>query len=284
MDKKISLTPDELSIVCDGNTEMPNSGAYNHHQGQGTYLCRRCGIALFRSEQKFLSSCGWPSFDDEIANRIKRHPDADGYRTEIACARCHAHLGHVFCGEHLTAKNLRHCVNSLAIDFVKSTTIGDSEEAIVAGGCFWGMQYLFEQLEGVVKTEVGYSGGDVDAPNYEQVCQKQTGHLEALRIVYDPSIINYEAILKFFFEIHDATQTDGQGPDIGSQYLSGIFYYNEQQKDIADKLIFILKHKQYAIATKLIPATTFWPAEKYHQHYYYKTGHSPYCHRWKKIF
>ena len=284
MNKAITLTPQALRVIRDKGTEMPGSGEYNHHQGHGTYLCRQCGLALFRSDHKFLSSCGWPSFDNEIDDAISRKTDADGHRTEILCSRCDAHLGHVFSGEHLTANNLRHCVNSVSLDFVDSDTILDSEEAIVAGGCFWGMQYLFDQLDGVVKTEVGYSGGDTDAPNYEQVCAKHTGHLEALRIVYDPAIINYEAIIKFFFEIHDATQTDGQGPDIGPQYLSGIFYYDESQLKTAEKLIAQLQDKQFAIVTKLIPATTFWPAEHYHQDYYQKTGHAPYCHRWQKRF
>lgn len=284
MDKSKTLTPEVLKIVLDKKTEPPTTGTYNIFLGTGTYLCRRCGLALFRSDHKFLSTCGWPSFDNEISNTIKRLPDSDGQRTEILCHRCQGHLGHIFEGEHLTINNKRYCVNSSALDFVNSKTVLDTEEAIFAGGCFWGMQYLFDQLPGVVKTEVGYSGGNIYDPNYEIVCQQQTGHLEALRVIFDTSLVNYEIITKYFFEIHDATQKNGQGPDIGSQYLSAIFYFTKKQQEVAEKLIATLKEKSLQIVTLLKPATIFWPAEEYHQKYYYKTEKIPYCHIWKKLF
>jgi peptide methionine sulfoxide reductase msrA/msrB len=284
MDKSKTLTSNISHITQQKGTEMPHTGVYNTFQGVGTYLCRQCGLALFRSDHKFLSQCGWPSFDDEIPNAIKRVPDRDDRRTEILCHRCDAHLGHVFEGEYLTKKNLRHCVNSLSVDFVNSQTLLDTEEAIFAGGCFWGTQYLFDKLPGVIKTEVGYSGGDVDDPDYEKVCGKKSGHLEVLRIIFDTAITNYETITKYFFEIHDPTQENGQGPDIGSQYLSAIFYFNNSQKQIAEKLIAILKNKNIPVVTTLRPATVFWPAEQYHQTYYQKTGHQPYCHVWRKLF
>lgn len=284
MNKLHTLTPDIRQIVQHKKTEMPNTGTYNRFQGQGSYLCRQCGLALFRSNHKFLSSCGWPSFDDEIPNTVKHLPDPDGRRTEIVCHRCDAHLGHVFKDEHLTQKNLRHCVNSLSIDFVNSQTVRDTEEAIVAGGCFWGTQYLFDKFPGVIKTEVGYSGGHVDGPHYEAVCTKKSGHLEVLRIIFDTAITDYEAILKYFFEIHDPTQDKGQGPDIGPQYLSAIFYFNDAQKQVAETLIGILESYSLDIITILKPATIFWAAEDYHQAYYHKTGHEPYCHVWRKLF
>ena len=152
MDKTKSLTPDALYVLVNKGTEMPHTGKYNHFEGKGTYLCKRCGLALFRSDHKFLSSCGWPSFDDELPQAIKREVDKDGRRTEILCQRCEGHLGHIFLGEHYTKNNLRHCVNSLSIEFVNDNEVKDSEEAIFAGGCFWGVQHLLNQLPRVLKT------------------------------------------------------------------------------------------------------------------------------------
>ena len=284
MDKTDSLTPDTLHIIQEAGTECPNTGKYNTFDGRGTYLCRRCGFALFRSTHKFLSSCGWPSFDDEISQAIKRLPDKDGHRTEIRCQRCNAHLGHVFIGEGYTKQNQRHCVNSLSLDFVNDVEVIDTEEAIYAGGCFWGLQYLLEQAPGVVFTEVGYTGGRAETPTYEQVCTKKTGHLEATRILYNPKIIHYEALTKLFLEIHDPTQTDGQGPDIGPQYLSAIFYYNDEQKKTAENLLKTLEKKGLKISTQILPVTVFWSAEEYHQNYYQKTKKQPYCHTHIKRF
>ena len=284
MDKSKTLTPDVFHIVKEQGTEPPMSGKFNRFEGTGTYLCRQCGLALFRSSDKFLSSCGWPSFDDEIANSINRLPDRDGRRTEIRCQRCNAHLGHVFLGEGITEKNQRHCVNSLSIDFVPDTEVIDTEEAIYAGGCFWGVQYLLEQEPGTLDTEVGYTGGQINNPTYEQVCSGKTGHVEAIRVIYNPKIINYESLTRLFLEIHDPTQQDGQGPDIGPQYRSMIFYYDEEQKKVAAMLLILLEEKGLKIATELHPVTTFWPAEEYHQEYYQKTGKKPYCHVKTKRF
>lgn len=284
MNKIKTVVPTVRHILLDKDTEAPFSGEYCDENGQGTYLCRGCGLALYRADAKFHSSCGWPSFDDEIPNAIRREPDADGRRTEILCARCDSHLGHVFSGENYTAKNLRHCVNSLAVDFVNSETILDSEEALFAGGCFWGVQYLLNQLKGVVKTEVGYTGGHFAEPTYRDVCRGDTGHLEAIRVIYDPAMIDYETLTKYFFEIHDPTQADGQGPDLGSSYLSAVFYYDDMQKEIVERLIHELRQMNYHVVTKLREAGVFWKAERDHQDYYIKTGKMPYCHSRVKRF
>lgn len=284
MDKLASLTPMAKRIIVDKATEYPHTGMYNQVASRGTYLCRRCGLALFRGSSQFLSGCGWPSFDDSLLNKVEEKLDADGRRQEILCKRCHGHLGHVFRGEHLTSKNLRHCVNSASIDFVENVEVLDSEEAIFAGGCFWGVEYLFKQFPGVLKTEVGYSGGVIEEPTYEQICQGNSGHYEAIRVLYDPAITNDEEITQYFFEAHDPTQASGQGPDIGQQYQSVIFYYNEEQLTNAKTLIQILKEKGYAVVTQLKPVQTFWPAETYHQDYYGKTGKMPYCHQRIKRF
>ena len=284
MDKVKTLTPELAKILRDQGTEPPNTGKYNRFEGEGTYLCRQCGIALFRSNHKFISSCGWPSFDDELQNAIRRLSDPDARRTEIRCQRCDGHLGHVFHDEGYTGKNIRHCVNSLSIDFVADTSVQDTEEAIYAGGCFWGVQSLLEQEPGVLFTEVGYTGGHVDHPTYKAICTGKTGHREAIRVIYNPDVINYENLTKVFLEIHDPTQTNGQGPDIGEQYQSVIFYYDDAQKTTAERLLQYLKEKGLNVVTELLPVQTFWPAEDDHQDYYQKTGKEPYCHFRTKRF
>jgi peptide methionine sulfoxide reductase msrA/msrB len=158
------------------------------------------------------------------------------------------------------------------------------ETAIFAGGCFWGVEHHMKNLHGVISTTVGYIGGNTENPTYEEVCQSYTGHAEAIKIVFDPKQVNYETITKLFFEIHDPEQVDRQGPDVGIQYRSEIFYLNETQKQIAQKLISELMQKGYNVATKLTKATEFYPAENYHQDYYRKTGKLPYCHFYKKKF
>lgn len=285
---KKELTPEEKRVIIDKGTERPFTGKYYDFKEKGTYVCKQCGAPLYRSEDKFDSGCGWPSFDDEIPGAVKRSVDADGRRTEITCANCGAHLGHVFTGEGLTDKNIRHCVNSISMDFIPAKSAKESEqktaEAIFAGGCFWGVEHMMQKQPGVISVVLGYIGGTVDNPTYEQVCTKKTGHAEAVKVTYDPSKVNYETLAKLFFEIHDPTQANGQGPDLGPQYRSGIFYLNPEQKAVAEKLIGQLKAKGYKVATEVTPATKFWPAETYHQDYYDRKGTEPYCHAYTKRF
>lgn len=283
--KTQTLPPHVLEIVRNKGTEHPFTGEYDNWDKPGTFLCRQCGLALFRSYSKFHSGCGWASFDEEIKNAVLTQPDFDGQRNEIVCQRCKAHLGHVFHGGHFTDKNTRHCVNSLSLDYVEDLDVMDTEEALFACGCFWGVEYYFKKLNGVLKAEVGYSGGHKDYPSYQEVCAGNTGHVETIRVLYDPQKLNYEKLAQHFFEIHDPVQSNGQGPDIGSQYLSVIFYYDESQKKTAESLINILEDKiQHNLSTKIIPASIFWPAEGYHQDYYQKTGKTPYCHIYTKKF
>ncbi|MCC8155226.1 MAG: peptide-methionine (S)-S-oxide reductase MsrA [Tannerellaceae bacterium] len=158
------------------------------------------------------------------------------------------------------------------------------KKAFFASECFWGTEYYFQKAKGVVQTAVGYMGGHVDNPTYQQVSGKKTGHLETTEVIYDNRQTSYEDLVKLFFETHDFTQTNGQGPDIGPQYLSCIFYSSEQEKEIAEKYIRILEGKGYKVATMLRPAVTFWRAEDYHQQYYEHNGKTPYCHVYRKIF
>ena len=279
------LTKGESNVINNKGTEAPFTGKYVKNKESGTYLCKKCGAALYWSSDKFESDCGWPSFDDEIKGAVNRFPDVDGMRTEIECANCGAHLGHVFTGERLTSKNVRHCVNSVSLDFVPAhLEPGRYGMAVFAGGCFWGVEYFLQKAPGVLSVTSGYTGGHVKNPTYKEVCTGNTGHAEAVKIIYNPEKTSYETLLRLFLEIHDPTQTGRQGPDIGDQYRSAIFYMNDDQKQIAEKCLNILKSKGYNIVTELTEATEFYPAEGYHQDYYFNNGKVPYCHGYTKRF
>lgn len=279
------LTPEETRIIVGKGTEAPFSGKFDSHKAAGVYTCRRCGAALYRSEDKFEAGCGWPAFDAQIPGGVLRKPDPDGKRTEIECGNCGGHLGHVFAGENLTPKDTRHCVNSISMDFVPDAELEKNfGHAVFAGGCFWGVEYFLEQATGVIRADNGYTGGTVEAPTYEQVCTGKTGHIEAVKVLFDPRMTSYETLAKLFFEIHDPTEVDRQGPDVGIQYRSVVFYENEAQKAVAEKLIAQLKAKGFAVATKIEAEKKFWPAEGYHQDYYVKKRARPYCHMHVKRF
>lgn len=283
MSPRKNLSNFENHVIEHKGTEPPFSGLYTYTDAPGVYVCKRCETPLYRSESKFSSHCGWPSFDDEIAGSVEHRPDADGQRTEILCKSCGAHLGHIFKGEGFTPKNVRHCVNSVSLTFKASEDVA-RETAVFASGCFWGTEYFLARLPGVLQTTVGYIGGHVDNPTYEQVCGKKTGHYEALEVVYDPTRVSYETLVKGFFETHDFSQRDGQGPDIGPQYRSAIFVANDEQKRVAEGVVKILEKMGREVATEIKPWAKFWKAEDYHQKYYERKGDQPYCHAYRKIF
>jgi peptide-methionine (S)-S-oxide reductase/peptide methionine sulfoxide reductase msrA/msrB len=160
----------------------------------------------------------------------------------------------------------------------------DIRKAYFAAGCFWGVEYYFEKLEGVISAISGYMGGHIENPTYKMVCSGFSGHLEVVEITYDESIVCFEDLSKLFFEIHDFTQTNGQGPDIGTQYLSAIFYVDSEQKSISEKLILELEKKGFKVATSLYEFVPFYEAEDYHQDYYERHQKVPYCHNYRKIF
>ncbi len=146
-----------------------------------------------------------------------------------------------------------------------------TEKATFAAGCFWGIESAFKQVKGVTSTIVGYTGGSLEKPTYENVCNDKTGHAEAVLVEFDPKKVTYEKLLQVFWKIHDPTQFNRQGPDVGSQYRSVIFYHNTKQKNLAEASL-KKEQKSHAkpIATKTVRVSKFWPAEEYHQDYYGK--------------
>lgn len=302
------LNDQEKYVILNKGTEYAFSGAYHDYKKEGVYLCKQCNNPLFRSEDKFDSRSGWPSFDDMIAKNVKEVPDADGMRTEIICANCGGHLGHVFRGEGFTNKQTRHCVNSVSLNFVpavsedggkkakapKNTDVqpiaeyvegkgyDQYEKAVFAGGCFWCTEAAFERIEGVVDVISGYSGGEQRYPTYEEVSYGKTTHAEAIISYYNPAIVTYQTLLEVFFTAHDPTQLNRQGPDVGPQYRSAIFYLDEKQKQQAQAYIKKLDDSgefPRPIVTELTPYQEFWTAEAYHQDYYEAHPENPYVQR-----
>ena len=276
------LTEDEKHVLIEKGTEFPFTGDLLNNKEGGTYSCRNCGADLYHSDSKFDSWCGWPSFDDEIDGAVKRSLDADGVRVELTCSNCGGHLGHLFYGEGYTEKNTRHCVNSISLDFTPADW--QPKKAVFAGGCFWGVEHFMQQIPGVESVVSGYTGGNIPHPFYELVYTGITGHIEAVEITYNPHKVSYRELAKRFFEIHDPTQDNGQGPDIGEQYKSVIFYNDAKEKTISEDLIAQLRDKGYEVATELRKASEFWPAEERHQDFYSRNGSVPYCHSYKNRF
>jgi len=277
------LTEEEKYVILNKGTEYPFTGKFDNFYEEGTYTCKQCDAELYKSTAKFDGHCGWPAFDDEIDGAVKRVPDADGRRTEIVCANCGGHLGHVFLGEGFTEKNTRHCVNSISMNFIPDEQ-QKYQTALFGSGCFWGTEYWMEKQDGVISAVSGYSGGHVDKPTYGMVSTGRSGHAEVVQVTYDPKKISYEDLVKLFFETHDPTQVNGQGPDIGPQYRSAIFYYDDEQKNVAEKYKSILEGKGYKVATEITKAGEFFEAESYHQNYYERKGTLPYCHIYKEKF
>ena len=266
------LNSEEQHILKNKGTEEPFTGEYNEHFEAGIFICRACENPLYESNTKFNSGCGWPSFDDELEGAIVRHEDLSGgrNRTEICCARCNGHLGHVFIGEKKKKKNTRHCVNSLSIKFILYNHL---EVATFGAGCFWHVEKIFRQTKGVYLANSGYMGGDTLNPTYKEICIGDTNHAEVVNIHFNPKVISYIDLLDIFWENHNPTTLNQQGVDVGTQYRSVIFYYSDLQKVSAEKSTEEVQGSfSKPIVTQVIAKDKFYRAEEYHQNYLNKNN------------
>jgi peptide methionine sulfoxide reductase msrA/msrB len=282
--KKI-LTPEQYKITRQGGTECAFTGKYWDFKGKGVFKCVCCGIPLFKTDEKFESGTGWPSFTAPFSKDSVVSLTDSGHgmvRTEIRCAACGAHLGHVF-NDGPAPGGQRYCINSAALVFEPEKKAAanpvKTEKACFGAGCFWGVEEYFRKLDGVTGTTVGYMGGSMKNPSYKDVCTDKTGHAEVLLIEFDPSKISYGQLLGHFWKMHNPTTLNRQGPDHGTQYRSVIFCYGPEQKKEAeaskDALQKSGKYKN-PVVTEIVPAGEFWRAEEYHQRYHQKHG-GPSC-------
>ncbi len=293
-----SLDPETYRVTQKAGTEPPFCGNLLDNKKDGVYVCVVCGLPLFSSEHKFNSGTGWPSFYREFdpAHVARKSDNSHGMiRVEINCARCDAHLGHVFDdGPRPTGE--RHCLNSASLRFHEEGTelppesrpasasqpgaSAPLETAYFAAGCFWGVEHYFQKGPGVVDAVSGYMQGKTENPTYKDVCYKDTGHAETVKVVFDPTKISYRRLLEAFFVMHNPTELNRQGPDVGTQYRSGIWYTSDAQKQEAETYIAELaassRFGDRKIVTQVEPARTFYSAEDYHQDYIEKTGRA--CH------
>lgn len=286
------LSSKEEYVIIHKGTERAYTGEYTDLKSEGTFVCRQCNAPLYRSNDKFNSHCGWPSFDDEIDGAVTRVQDADGRRTEIVCSNCHGHLGHVFLGEGFTDKDTRHCVNSVSMQFIpkgedlpktimpEQEKINQQDTLVVGAGCFWCVEAIFQSVKGVLSVESGYAGGHIKNPTYKQVCSGGTGHVEVAKIRFDPNTVNMETLLNVFWHTHNPTTLNRQGADVGDQYRSVIFYKNEEQKLVAEKSMEETDESglwEDPIVTAVEPLTNYYAAEDYHQNYFSENTSQPYC-------
>lgn len=301
---KKKLSSEQFAVTQQCGTEPPFRNAYWDNHKPGIYVDVVSGEPLFSSLDKFDSGTGWPSFTKPIKGvQIAEKQDTSfgAIRTEVRSKVADSHLGHLFDDGPRDQGGMRYCINSASLKFIPVQEMAaagygkylepfiaagliktpPTETAILAGGCFWGVEEILRKIPGVQKTTVGYSGGKVANPTYQEVCTGTTGHAEALEIVFDPTKLSYEELLGYFFRMHDPTTLNRQHNDVGTQYRSAIFYTSEAQKQTAEMVKAKLEAaKKFVrpITTEITPASKFYPAEEYHQKYLVKNPGGYNCH------